>query len=108
MFKFLKIALPIALLFVFAACTPQEQQLMQYQYQYRVVLAPDSMYNCPVVTRWPKIKTLTDLQVARLIVQLAENNKICKSSLDSIKAYYARAKREIEAQQPTQRYQYRY
>lgn len=66
------------------------------QYKYSIVLAPESLYNCPIVTKWPAIKTLSDLQVARLVVTLAENNKICKSSLDAIHSYYATAKARIE------------
>lgn len=85
-----------------AGCTEQEVQFIN---KYTVVTAPDSMYRCPVITKWPAIKTLTQLQTAKIIVNLAENNRICKSSLDSIKSYYNSAKQRIESQQaaPSQR-----
>lgn len=89
----------IPILMFLTACDPD--QLAQVQYQYQVVLAPNSLYNCPVVTRWPKIETLTDLQVANLIVKLAQDNHICASSLASIKKYYADASARIEGRNPT-------
>lgn len=73
-----------------------EQQTTQYLTQYKVVVAPESLYTCPQVKRWPKIETLTDLQVAKVIVELAEANKICKSSLDELKAFYVKAKAKVE------------
>ncbi len=79
-------------------CDPQTVQPIVNK--YHVVLAPDSMYNCPVVTKWPQVKTLTDLQTARLLVTLAENNNICKRSLDSIRAFYINAKRRFEQVSP--------
>ncbi len=79
---------------LFAGCDPQ--QIQPIVNKYHVVLAPDSMYNCPVVKKWPQINTLTDLQTARLIVQLAENNNICKRSLDSLHQFYNNAARRFE------------
>lgn len=73
-----------------------EQQTTQYLTQYKVVVAPATLYTCPQVKRWPKVETLTDLQVARVIVELAEANKICKSSLDQLKAFYEKAKLKLE------------
>lgn len=67
-----------------------------YVTEYKVVVAPSTLYNCPAIGKLPPVATLTDLQVAKLLVNLAENNKICKSSLDKIKAYYIEAKTRIE------------
>ena len=59
--------------------------------KYHVILAPDSMYNCPQVTKWPAIKTLTDLQVARQMVQMAAANNTCRSSMNALHKFYANA-----------------
>ena len=59
--------------------------------KYHVVLAPESMYNCPSVTKWPAIKTLTDLQVAKQMVQLAAVNNTCASSMRALHRFYANA-----------------
>jgi len=80
-----------------------EEQQVQYLEKYKVVIAPGSMYNCPQIKKWPDIKTLTDLQVAETIMKLAENNRICKASMDKIRKFYDDAKRRIEGNQATQR-----
>ena len=85
--------LPILALFL-AGC--DQGQIQPIVNKYHVILAPESMYNCPVVKKWPAVKTLTDLQTARLLVTLAENNNICKRSLDSIHQFYYNAKRKFE------------
>lgn len=92
MMKFLAIATALAAL-TLGGCDQQTQT--QYLTKYQVVVAPDSLYNCPVITKWPAVKNLTDLQVAHLLVRLAEDNKICKSSLDAIHAYYDAASKRI-------------
>jgi hypothetical protein len=52
-----------------------------------VVKPEEALYNCPVVDVFPDSKTLTDLQVARLIVKLYQNNITCKNSIESIREF---------------------
>ncbi len=59
--------------------------------KYHVVLAPESMYNCPRITKWPAIKTLTDLQVARTMVQMAAANNTCAASMNALHRFYNNA-----------------
>ena len=94
----MKKLLVIPILIFLTGCDPQ--QIQQIQYQYSVILAPNSLFNCPIVTRWPKIETLTDLEVAHLIVQLAQDNHICATSMASIKKFYADASARIEGRNP--------
>jgi len=61
-----------------------------------VILPSASMYNCPTVESYPDPKKLTDIEVAKLIVQLDRYNKICKNSIDSIKTYLENAKKTAE------------
>jgi hypothetical protein len=61
-----------------------------------VILPSASMYNCPTLESFPKPDSLTDIQVAFLIVQLHKNNKICKNSIDSIKRYLEESKTTLE------------
>lgn len=60
------------------------------------IVPDDSMYICPVVKAFPDTKTLTDIQVARLIAQLYNNNMTCKNSMESIKKYVSQAKERLE------------
>lgn len=66
------------------------------QDKYIVVAPPDSMYSCPQLANLPKPETLTDLEVARLIVRLDENNKVCGASMASLKQFYTNAKRRFK------------
>ena len=74
--------LPLLLL---AGCNDQSQVVSTYK--YLVVHPAEAMYYCPVLTKAPNWNTLTDSQVAKLIVQLQKNNLTCKSSIESIKKF---------------------
>lgn len=60
-----------------------------------VVAPPDDLYNCQVV-KYPDHKTLTDRQVARVLVDLHRANVTCKDSLDAVKAYIEKAKETVD------------
>jgi hypothetical protein len=63
----------------------------------QVVIVPSSaMYNCPTVSSYPDPKTLTDVEVAKLIVQLDRYNKTCKNSIEAIRQYLESAKKTAE------------
>jgi uncharacterized lipoprotein YajG len=63
----------------------------------QIVITPSvNMYNCPVVSSYPNPKTLTDIEVAKLIVQLDRYNKICKNSIEAIRQYLESAKKTAE------------
>jgi uncharacterized lipoprotein YajG len=87
-----KIILLLSLLFL-AGCNSQEQIVTSYKYM--VVHPGEAMYYCPVLKGFPNWKTLTDSQVAKLIVQLQKNNLTCKSSIESIKTFLEDADKTI-------------
>lgn len=68
-----------------AGCNDQQQIVTSYKYM--VAHPSEAMYYCPVVKQFPKWQTLTDSQVAKLIVQLQKNNLTCKSSIESIRNF---------------------
>jgi len=91
MIKYLFLLLP---LFIIACSDPEVQVITK---QKLVPVVPDAaLYICPTVTRFPDTKTLTDIQVARLIAQLYSNNNICKNSLDSIRDFIEITKNKME------------
>lgn len=61
-----------------------------------VVEVPSSYYNCPTDVYIPDPKKLTDIQVARILVTLHKNNKVCKNSLNAIKKFIDEAKQTVE------------
>lgn len=62
-----------------------------------VILPSESMYNCPSAVYYPKPETLTELEVAKIIVELNKNNKICKNSIESIRRYLTESKAALES-----------
>jgi hypothetical protein len=66
--------------------------------KYKIVKAPDDLYRCPTVTKFPKDETLTDQEVGSLILKLHNNNITCKRSLDSIKQFYDDAENTLAEQ----------
>ena len=66
--------------------------------EYKIVKAPDEMYNCPVETKFPKADTLTNKQVGALILKLQKNNMTCKQQLDAVKQFYDDAEKTINEQ----------
>lgn len=76
-----------------ANCTPEENILVS---KWNIPSIPPQLYNCPILSTYPKVATLTDSQVAKLLVQLRSNNLTCKQSLDGIKRFLADASNTIK------------
>ena len=64
--------------------------------KYRVVMPEESMFSCDAVSRFPEPRTLTDLQVARLLVDLHQNNVRCRNSMRAIRDFLEDAKIRVE------------
>lgn len=66
--------------------------------QQRVVIIepPRTLYRCPQVSELPDPDTLTNQEVANIIVELSEANSVCKTNIDAIRDYVARAKANVE------------
>lgn len=80
-----------------AGCQTSDGQMLVTKQQV-VIVPSNSMYNCPTVAGLPDPKTLTDLQVARLLFDLNKSNSVCKNSINSIKKYLEEAKKTVEKQ----------
>ena len=88
-----KIILLIGLVLL-ASCNDQTQIVQSYRYM--VVHPDEAMYYCPLVKEFPNWKTLTDSQVAKLIVELQKNNLTCKSSIESIRQFIIEADERVK------------
>lgn len=64
--------------------------------KYQVVVPDNSMFVCPMLRQYPDPSKLTDVQVARTLVELYKNNQICKNSIDAIKKFLEQSKATIE------------
>jgi hypothetical protein len=82
----------IAMLFL-AGCQDTTQVVTTYKYM--VVHPDEAMYQCPVLTKFPDWKTLTDAQVAKTVLILHKNNVTCKSSIESIRNFLREADKKM-------------
>lgn len=64
--------------------------------KYRVVVPDETMFACDSVSQFPEARTLTDLQVARLLVELHQNNVRCRNSVVAIRQFLEDAKIRVE------------
>jgi hypothetical protein len=65
-----------------------------------LVAIPQELYKCPLVTKWPNPQTLTDVQVAKLLVLLQRHNLTCHSSMEAIKKFQDEAQKIIDRDLP--------
>jgi len=85
----------LGLMCFLAACSTDDNIVVSQRQV--VVMPPDNMFQCDVVTRFPEPTTLTDLQVARLLVQLYEYNASCKNNMDAIRTFLYTARDRLES-----------
>lgn len=95
----MKKLLLIPLIFGLTAC--QSTYNPSVAVHTRVVKPLESMYQCPVVKKWPNPATLTDIQVAKTLVELHKNNIKCKNSIDAIKKFLDQAEKTVEGNNST-------
>ena len=89
-----KLILTVIISLFLIGCNDQSQVLTSYKYM--VVHPDEAMYKCPVLKEFPNWKTLTDSQVAKVVVQLHKNNLTCKSSIESIRKFLDDADQTIK------------
>lgn len=77
------------------ATAPPPQVIVKTE---QVVIMPDkALFNCPNVRRFPDPDKLTDVQVAKLLVTLHQNNTNCQKNINSIYQFLDGAKRSAES-----------
>ncbi len=57
--------------------------------QYVLIEPPAALLRCPQLGAIPDAETLTNAQVAQVIVSLSKNNKICALNMAKIKEFIA-------------------
>ena len=63
----------------------------------QVVIIPDkTLFTCDNVRKFPNPETLTDVEVAKLIVTLHKNNTNCQKNINSIYKVLETAKKTAE------------
>ncbi len=72
-----------------------DQQLITQTRQI-VVMPPETLFECDLV-ELPESRSLTDNQVARLLVELRRMNITCRNNIQAIRTVLEDAKRTIES-----------
>lgn len=70
--------------------------------RHMVVMPDEGMFTCAIADTFPASETLTDIQVARFIVRLYQNNVQCRNSLDAIRTFLENAKKVAEDENSSQ------
>lgn len=62
------------------------------------VFVPDAqLFNCPTVKQFPDVATLTDADVAELLITLNSYNHICAASLAAVREQLLSAQNQLGA-----------
>ena len=91
----MKKLLIIAAALTLAGC--QTEQVVT-KTELQVVVPDRSLFVCPS-TKYPNPDTLTDVEVAKLLVILQRNNADCRRNMNAIRTYLEEAKAQTEATQ---------
>ena len=89
----MKVALFLASLFFLAACGSDRPIITSSKLV--AVMPQEHMFECNVVDTFPEPTTLTDLQVARILIQLYENNQVCRNSINALRTFLESAKTRL-------------
>ena len=85
-----KIALLLIATLALAGCNENGMQVVK-QNNYIVVTPPTELYDCPVV-KVPNTEHLTNVDVARYILNQYKTNVKCYNNIMAIKSYVEKAK----------------
>lgn len=79
---------------IVSACNSSGEFLIK---QEPLVILPDrEMFVCPDSVNIPNLSTVTDIQVAQVIVELKTNLEICRNKLKSLEIFLIEAKKRLE------------
>jgi hypothetical protein len=90
------LALIVTLSLAGCASAPPPQFITKTELQ---VLVPErTMFYCQNVRRFPNPETLTDVQVAKLLVELHSKNTECQKNMNAVYKFLDEAKKKTEKQ----------
>jgi len=74
-----------SLILVYACSAPQKEVITDTK---QTVIMPDqSLFDCPIIENFPDTSKLTDVGVAKLLVQLFKNNMTCHTNIGAIQKF---------------------
>lgn len=91
----MKILLASIIALSLAGCATVPSQVIT-KTELQVVMPDRTMFYCQNVRRFPNAETLTDVQVAKLIVELHSKNTECQKNMNSIYEFLDDAKKKTK------------
>lgn len=80
-----------------AGCAGSKPPQVITKVQREVIMPERSMFYCKNVRRYPKPQTLTDVQVAKIIVEMHKRNTECQKNMNNIWFFLEEAKKRADA-----------
>ena len=80
-----------------AGCAKAPPPQLITKTELQVVVPERTMFYCQNVRRFPNPETLTDVQVAKLIVELHSKNTECQKNMNAVYKFLAEAKKRADA-----------
>lgn len=85
-----------SIMLLLTACGGNMESQIVARDRLTVIEVPANLYYCPVIASYPNTANMTDIDVARLIVQLHRNNITCFNSMKAIREYLDESKKTLE------------
>jgi hypothetical protein len=96
----MKILIAVVAMLALTACASKPRQVIT-KTEIQVYVPDRSMFYCQNVRRFPNPDTLTDAQVAKLLVELHSKNTECQKNVNSLYKTLDEAKKKAdEGKQP--------
>lgn len=80
-----------------AGCAGSKPPQVITKTEYKVLVPERTMFYCKNVRRYPKSSTLTDVQVAKLLVEMHKRNTECQKNMNNIWFFLEEASKKVEA-----------
>ena len=91
----MKILIAVVAMLGLTACASKPRQVIT-KTEIQVYVPDRSMFYCQNVRRFPNPDTLTDAQVAKLLVELHSKNTECQKNMNALYKSLDQAKKETE------------
>ena len=88
--------LPLIACIVLVGCSDPVAEIVTSQ-KYEVVMPPATMFECSLVKDFPNSKTLTDIEVAKLLVTYRKTNVVCYNNITALKEFLETAKKTTDS-----------
>jgi starvation-inducible outer membrane lipoprotein len=91
----MKLLLTSLVALTLTGCASKPPQILT-KTEMQVVMPERTMFYCQNVRRFPNPETLTDAQVAKLLVELHSKNTECQKNMNAVYKFLDAAKKETE------------